>query len=437
MSGPIRCPVCRYLVPAPTGGPGHTVICSKCGNRFAAPRPPADDPLAVLRQMVEAAAQSAPPSGRTAKPLPSATPAPPTAPQPSPWGAPPAADAKGLSFWRRNLHWVLVLALVPLVVSLGTASHEKSFDERLIETIAELPRAEREEFFRGVNETMSTDDVLELLPGHRLKGALLGRSSHLHWVIAAGAAVLFLGFFMILASGTTSKPSGLLSVCLFTATVGVGFLLLVHWVGSLTRNMYMLRGGKVIVIFYLIKLIHFSATAALDPENGFLLSFVGFTLGVGLFEELVKAIPLFQDHDAASEVDCRGQFVWGLASGAGFGIAEGVLYSVDHYNGVVGLDTYLVRFLSCVALHAIWTGSVAILIYRRTRPGGPGFAEFDPGSFTFVEWIGQVLAVLAMPALLHGLYDTCLKKEMYGIAILVAVASFGYLALLLRAADRN
>jgi RsiW-degrading membrane proteinase PrsW (M82 family) len=113
------------------------------------------------------------------------------------------------------------------------------------------------------------------------------------------------------------------------------------------------------------------------------------------------------------------------------------LYSVDHYNGVVGLDTYLVRFLSCVALHAIWTGSVAILIYRRTSPGGPGFAEFDPGSFTFVEWIGQVLAVLAMPALLHGLYDTCLKKEMYGIAILVAVASFGYLALLLRAADRN
>jgi len=35
---------------------------------------------------------------------------------------------------------------------------------------------------------------------------------------------------------------------------------------------------------------------------------------------------------------------------------------------------------------------------------------------------------VAVPMILHGLYDTLLKREMNGIALLVALASFGYLA---------
>ena len=47
------------------------------------------------------------------------------------------------------------------------------------------------------------------------------------------------------------------------------------------------------------------------------------------------------------------------------------------------------------------------------------------------DWIGPTLFVIGIPAVLHGLYDTCLKKEMNGVALLVAAASFAYLAILL------
>jgi len=56
----------------------------------------------------------------------------------------------------------------------------------------------------------------------------------------------------------------------------------------------------------------------------------------------------------------------GLASGVGFGVAEGILYSGRTYNGLLGADIYFVRFLSCVALHAIWAGTAAIMLYRNS-----------------------------------------------------------------------
>jgi RsiW-degrading membrane proteinase PrsW (M82 family) len=89
---------------------------------------------------------------------------------------------------------------------------------------------------------------------------------------------------------------------------------------------------------------------------------------------------------------------------------------------LTGLEAYLVRFLSCVALHSIWSGSAAILLYLRRYM----FDSLD----NWYEWILPVLFVIAIPAVLHGLYDTCLKKDMNGIALLVAFASFGYLAFL-------
>jgi hypothetical protein len=46
-------------------------------------------------------------------------------------------------------------------------------------------------------------------------------------------------------------------------------------------------------------------------------------------------------------------------------------------------------------------------------------------------WIAPTVLVIGVPAVLHGLYDTCLKKELDGVALLVAFASFGYLAFLM------
>jgi hypothetical protein len=75
-----------------------------------------------------------------------------------------------------------------------------------------------------------------------------------------------------------------------------------------------------------------------------------------------------------------------------------------------------------VALHAIWSGSVAILLYLKRD-------MFDQIK-GWGDWIGPTLFVIGIPMILHGLYDTCLKREMNGVALIVALVSFGYLAFL-------
>jgi hypothetical protein len=62
--------------------------------------------------------------------------------------------------------------------------------------------------------------------------------------------------------------------------------------------------------------------------------------------------------------DGHRALAWGLASGVGFGIAEGVLHAGTFCNGIGGPGVYLVRFLSWVALHAVGTGSVGLTLHR-------------------------------------------------------------------------
>ena len=174
------------------------------------------------------------------------------------------------------------------------------------------------------------------------------------------------------------------------------------------------------MIFWVLKFIAFSYNAAADPSNGFFLSFLGYTLGVGLCEELVKAIPLLLHYRQPSDQSWRGAFLWGLASGAGFGIAEGIIYSSNHYNGIAGPGIYVVRFISCVALHALWTGSVGITINQRQA--------LIQQEMAWYEYIPPIFLMISVPMVLHGLYDTFLKKELNGAALGVAILSFVFLA---------
>jgi RsiW-degrading membrane proteinase PrsW (M82 family) len=209
-------------------------------------------------------------------------------------------------------------------------------------------------------------------------------------------------------------------VGLFTATVGIVFLLIVQAVALATQNVIIIPRGIIGILFWVVKLIGFSYRAAADPDNGFLLSFLGYTLGVGLCEELCKALPVIVRYHTPREDSWRSAYLWGLASGAGFGLAEGVIYASDFYNGIHGVGIYLVRNISCVALHALWTGSAAIMIYRKQH----WFQE----EMAWHDRLARCVFVVAVPALLHGLYDTLLKKEMNAVALGVAVLSFLYLA---------
>jgi hypothetical protein len=101
------------------------------------------------------------------------------------------------------------------------------------------------------------------------------------------------------------------------------------------------------------------------------------------------------------------------------------MYSASQYNGIEGADIYLVRFISCVALHATWTAAAAIMIWQN---------QANLQTDTWYEWLLHLVLLVSVPMTLHGLYDTLLKRELTPWALLVAVASFGWLIFMIERA---
>lgn len=337
---------------------------------------------------------------------------PPPVPRPSARVASPPARPAGVQRWA---HWLLVLLLFPLAGSIITRPDDVPARwERTIEALDEPHRAALER----LPESATLDDVFEQLPGERIDGALLARGSKAHWAFAAAAALGFLAVCLAFPRGGAA-PAGLVGVAVFTATVGIALLLGFQLVADLTQGLWFKGRGWITLIFYVIKFIGFSYRAALDPENGFMASMVGFTCGVGLCEELCKALPLIWHYRSRATLDWRGALLWGLASGIGFGISEGVHYAGEFYNGSSGGGIYVVRFVSCVALHAVWSASVALVISR------------DPSRVqSHDEWwqtAASTVHVLLVPMVLHGLYDTLLKRDQSALALATAVASVAWL----------
>jgi RsiW-degrading membrane proteinase PrsW (M82 family) len=190
----------------------------------------------------------------------------------------------------------------------------------------------------------------------------------------------------------------------FTASVGIACLLVIH---DITGQ---------------------SMRVALDPHGSFVSRLLGYVFAVGLGEELCKALPVLFYVRWGRNASWRGAFLWGMASGVGFGVAEGVLYATKMYHGVAPAEFYLVRFASCVALHAVWSASVGITIFqsRAVVSRVVGAVVFG-GSFRWEEIAWPLLRVLGVAMALHGLYDALLTEQMIVPALLVALVSFGWL----------
>ena len=322
---------------------------------------------------------------------------------------------------RDRLYWVFVLALIPLGFSL--LSEEDDTAERIGLTLEHNEQVVKQ-FEASKKE--SFDDLLDALPDGRIEGAHLSHGSWMHWLYAVISAAVFFGVLLLFSRKDSAPPVSLILVGLFTGTIGILLLLGVQWAGFASQGVWFRGRGIAIVIFYIIKFIGFSYIAALNPENGFFLSFFGFTLGVGLCEELCKALPVIMEFRRRSTMGWRGAFLWGLASGVGFGVSEGITYASGHYNGISTWGIYVVRFVSCVALHAMWGGSVGILIYRNR--------ELIDGHMDWSDWIMPLAKFLGVAMVLHGLYDTMLKREMNLLALIVAIASFAWMAVMIEQA---
>lgn len=335
-------------------------------------------------------------------------------------GQPPSG---GVATIREYMYVVLVLALIPLAV---TMLQGNDVAERLERTLRANPQTL--ERFKDRADA-SVDDVLGALPGRRIEGAHLPRGSWGHWLYAVAAAVFFFGIVLTMFHASAARPQDVLLVGLITATVGILFLLAVQFIALWTHGRWFVGRSIVVIVFYVLKFIGFSYRSALDEDSNFLLSMLGFTMGVGLCEELVKALPLLWHFRRTATLGWRGACLWGLATGVGFGVSEGITYSSDFYNGIHTGGTYVVRFISCVALHAIWSASVGITIWK--------CQELIQGNCEWYEFFVPVFRVLAVAMVLHGLYDTLLKKDMSALALVVAVGSFGWLVVQIELARRQ
>lgn len=324
------------------------------------------------------------------------------------------ARSVGEASWRRHLHWLFALALVPLALSIFW-KEESTFGERLEKTVQEHP-----EIMPGLQQLPPGADLgalFDLLPDNRLAGAHLSRRSWMHWLYALLSVIGFLALLTRMFPGATVTPSRLLITGAVTGTIGILLLLGFQWVAAATQGMNLRGRGIAVVLFYIVKFIGFSYRCALEDGNGFGLSFMGFTFGVGLCEEVCKALPIAIYLRSARDANWKGACVVGLASGIGFGVSEGLTYSSDFYNGISGFSIYLVRFVSCVALHALWSGCVAQLMFRN---------QDHLDEFSWETAFGFVLYYLSIAMILHGVYDTLLKQEQHMWALAIAASSFGW-----------
>jgi RsiW-degrading membrane proteinase PrsW (M82 family) len=319
--------------------------------------------------------------------------------------------------WRQNLYWALLLALIPLCLHgalQGRPVHERYNETIVVHKLDSDPVDDENSL--GLAEA---HELAMLTPDHKLEGALLAVDTWLHWLFAALSAATFLGLFVMMWPQAEAGTVKLITIGLITGTVGIFLLLTFQFLAIWTMG-FNIRGRSVIVLlFYIVKFIGFSYRCALDPDNGFLLSFMGFTCGVGLCEELCKAIPVAIYLNSTEKPSWRGACLVGLASGVGFGVSEGITYSSDYYNGLFEGWIYVVRFVSCVALHALWAGAAAVLMYHN---------QDYISELSWENILGFIAFYLLIPMVLHGLYDTLLKKEMDVGAMLIAGVSFGWFA---------
>jgi RsiW-degrading membrane proteinase PrsW (M82 family) len=330
------------------------------------------------------------------------------------------ADGAGGSILEYS-YLLLVFALIPLMFSL-LGKESKTVTDRLEATLehATPEQANRIEAALAKGDGLTKEELFAVLPEGKLEGAHLSHDSVLHWVYAVIAAVGFLLLVLLMFSVERSNPLHLLGIGLFTGTIGIIFLFIVQFCSQIRLGA--IRGrGVFMVIMLILALIGWSYRSALDADSNFFLSAVGFTFGVGFCEELTKAIPVLFYFKRDAAMGWRGACLWGLASGIGFGVSEGIMYSADSYNGITGVDLYVVRFVSCVALHAMWSAAGAIAIARTVDAYE---AVGDWSAFGL-----YLLRVLAVPMVLHGFYDTLLKKDMDVWALVTAIASFAWFAI--------
>ena len=262
--------------------------------------------------------------------------------------------------------------------------------------------------------------MLTALPEGRIEGAHLSRDTWLHWLYALGAAGLFLVVAMLLFPSGDAEMSGILGAAVFTATVGIILLLGVQLAAAWTQGVWVRGRGILTIIFYILKFIGFSYRSASDPDSNLGVSFFGFTFGVGLCEELVKALAagVALTHRPIIRLARRLPLGPGLRRRLRRRRRDHLLFRLLQRHPRPRHLRRPLHLLRRPARH----------LERAVASASTATATSSRAPF---EWTDYLVPLVASPLdtmILHGLYDTLLKKDMNGGALIVAIVSFAWLA---------
>ncbi|MDR3218201.1 MAG: PrsW family intramembrane metalloprotease [Dysgonamonadaceae bacterium] len=223
------------------------------------------------------------------------------------------------------------------------------------------------------------------------------KDNRLLWLALIGLAPAFLiGFFSAIPVITFYVIS-----LYFSVIWGLFFFYLFKTPQISTKKTIFLFFALQILVFVVWDILHLPAFPGISILYGFtrseniLLQVIGFIFGVGLLEELAKALPLLLIARRAKEPYIPQSLVfYGLMSGIAFGVFEGVQYQMTTNTELDYANAFFMnvaRLTSLPFLHAIWAGMAGYFI---------AFASLYPKYRRSL----YLLAIL-IPATLHGLYD--------------------------------
>lgn len=337
----------------------------------------------------------------------------------------PVNQLKKVKTWRGSLYFLFLFCFIPLVLSIFGPPEESTL-HLLEQGIKNELKGERQKkawqlLELAKKDRVSLDDILSLFPNKKLKRAWLPRDSDKQYYLALVCAVGFLFAVCICLPKGFSRIPLMLMVGGFTGVFGVGMLMILQELAL--SGWGVLLGGP---FAFIILMIGIAYRSLMNPDLPFFECMMSHIFGVGLCEEIIKALPIFIIFLGRSRLRWHECCALGMASGIGFGIAEGVIYAGSMYNGIAEPLMYFVRFISCVAIHAVLCAAAALFLHR--------YQKLSHGGMTLLQGFYRLVILISIPMVLHGLYDTFLTKDMDGLALAVALFSFGWLVLMIESA---
>jgi RsiW-degrading membrane proteinase PrsW (M82 family) len=246
----------------------------------------------------------------------------------------------------------------------ATIANLKSFDLQLI-----FPWKEVTSFRWIQDRKLLYLAAIGLSPAVAL--AITGGHSLAYWAIALYFSVLWALFFYNFFK-TNQVETWLCLTCFFaTGIISISILLLIQHIPPWNILYSMAMSGS------------------------FLSKLIGMLLGVAINEEICKAAVIFWlVRRPGSILTPQTVVLYGMISGLGFGIYEGVSYQ-QSLNRLQGVDNAyflnIARLTSLPFLHAIWTGIAAYFI---------SFSALVPQ-----KRYGLWVIAIVIPSLLHALYN--------------------------------